>query len=739
MLHGRDIGSSPIIAVPRLKSLRPLCRAKRLRALIFQLEVWTLHHSTIFTLEYDIASRRRRGTREADERARGVATKLQEWCRGVGTIPIGRVYKWLMSAPSDISENLLDTGDEPDVGPRLYRQSVLVSNETAVSDAAAAREEEDNSADESFKHSSEPEFFYGHMIEQMVVHATFPLSLPYVLSRGGKTRCYNQLFLMDEVSSVALFAVVGLNWTPALVLWMVVYLDFAEGPAIGELESRLHPLFAIALVLNFARWAMIAAKYGYLTPAEYQRVLTNSNRSAQQTDIASIQLLTNWNSPTRAQLRRELAVSQERLGLCVEGLEFAVDSSGASRLAACLQETGSLKAPDDGSNLTCESRTTKSPNPDARRKVIGPSESDEPKYTVKAALLLLAVYEKAVSEERWDAYEFRANVGAIFCALLVFPAAAADSVLQSDGLATADHGGSNMTLTASAVLSAVSSQPAMYWAHRCLIAAILGFHLRVLWMWLFVALVDYRRKAHIMKRMGSLIAPALSIRSGVSVVDPILPLSSSDDVFAWLVCRRLLQNMGRTYQLRGQLLTGYVMFGLLAVFTVLTLNVFMSGTLKITPSVLQVLFGASDMVLCDVMGFMAITLLKPDYFVQTSTLLAFFPVGVSAVGLTLLVNFFGLAISIVKLIAAGAEVNRSAVLHQELLASCQLQMRYSHSQTVSPNGGGTVRSEAEMSAHDRMFDSAMRTLEICDLREPVTVLGMRASTSLLSPVRTQIT
>ena len=38
MLHGRDIGSSPIIAVPRLKSLRPLCRAKRLRALIFQLD-----------------------------------------------------------------------------------------------------------------------------------------------------------------------------------------------------------------------------------------------------------------------------------------------------------------------------------------------------------------------------------------------------------------------------------------------------------------------------------------------------------------------------------------------------------------------------------------------------------------------------------------------------------------------------------------------------------------------------
>ena len=108
------------------------------------------------------------------------------------------------------------------------------------------------------------------------------------------------------------------------------------------------------------------------------------------------------------------------------------------------------------------------------------------------------------------------------------------------------------------------------------------------------------------------------------------------------------------------------------------------------------------------------------------------PIGVSAVGLTLVLNFFGLAISIVKLIAAGAEVNKSAVLHQEL------QMRYSHSRTVSPNGGEAIRSEAVMSAHDRMFDSAMRTLEICDLREPVTVLGMRASTSLLSPVRAQI-
>jgi hypothetical protein len=501
-----------------------------------------------------------------------------------------------MSAPSDISESIRDDGDEPEVGPRLHRQSVFVSDEVAGSDAAAAGEEND-SDDVSSELSSEPEFFYGHTIEQMVVHAMFPLSLAYVLGRGGKERCYNQKFLPYEASRGALLAVVGFNWAPALLLWMVAYLDFAEGAAIGKLESRLHPLFAIVLVLNFARWAMVSAKYGYLTPTEYQHVLNNSNRSAQQTDLASMQLLTSWNEPTRVQLRRELAVSQERLGLCIEGLDFAVGCSGAARLAAFLQSTGSLKAADDGSSLTCECGTTKLPIPDARHKVTGPSEDDAPKYRVKAELLLLAVYEKAVSEESWDTYQVRAYMGAMLCALLVFPAAAADSVYERNALATADDGGSsnpgsNVTLSASTVLSAAFSQPGVYWTHRCLIAVILGFHLRLLWLWLFVALVDYRRKAHIMKRMGSLIAPALSVRSGVSVVDPILPLSSSDDVFAWLVSRRLLQNMGRTYQLRGQLLTGYVMVGLLAVFTVLILNVFMSGTLKITPSVAQVLFGA---------------------------------------------------------------------------------------------------------------------------------------------------
>lgn len=108
--------------------------------------------------------------------------------------------------------------------------------------------------------------------------------------------------------------------------------------------------------------------------------------------------------------------------------------------------------------------------------------------------------------------------------------------------------------------------------------------------------------------------------------------------------------------------------------------------------------------------------------------------GVSAVGLTLVLNFVLLALSIVKLIAAGAEVNKSTVLHQELLASCQLHMRHSHSQQVGADGQGS-RSEAAMSAHDRMFDSAMRTLEICDLREPVEILGMRASNTMLSPVR----
>ena len=107
----------------------------------------------------------------------------------------------------------------------------------------------------------------------------------------------------------------------------------------------------------------------------------------------------------------------------------------------------------------------------------------------------------------------------------------------------------------------------------------------------------------------------------------------------------------------------------------------------------------------------------------------------SAVGLTLVLNFVLLALSIVKLIAAGAEVNKSTVLHKELLASCQLHMRHSHSQQVGQDGLGVSRSEAAMSAHDRMFDSAMRTLEICDLREPVEILGMRASNSMLSPVR----
>ena len=111
--------------------------------------------------------------------------------------------------------------------------------------------------------------------------------------------------------------------------------------------------------------------------------------------------------------------------------------------------------------------------------------------------------------------------------------------------------------------------------------------------------------------------------------------------------------------------------------------------------------------------------------------------GVSAVGCTAVLNFFGLAVSVINLINAGAEVNGFAVLHQELLVSCQLHARRSHGRLVGPNGGGELRSEAVMSAHDRMFDSAQRTLEICDLREPVQILGMRADKSLLSPVRLQ--
>jgi hypothetical protein len=89
-------------------------------------------------------------------------------------------------------------------------------------------------------------------------------------------------------------------------------------------------------------------------------------------------------------------------------------------------------------------------------------------------------------------------------------------------------------------------------------------------------------------------------------------------------------------------------------------------------------------------------------------------------------------VTLVQLVTAGAEVNESAVLHSELLVACQLQMRHKHSCVVK--SGGTLRSEAIVSSHDRMFDSAIQMLEVLDRREPVEVLGMRASKSMLSPL-----
>eukprot|EP01044_Picomonas_judraskeda_P001757 COSAG03_NODE_111_length_12507_cov_28.124355_4_plen_583_part_00 len=507
----------------------------------------------------------------------------------------------LMSAPSGITQRIRDDGGD-DVGPRLHRQSVLVSAGPAGSHHADQLEPEPvggGIADLSSDLSPEPEFYYAQMIEQVAVHALFPFSLPYMLSRGGPTRCRNQMFLPYENTLGAVYAVVAYNWLPPLFFWAVACLDLAAGAAIGQMESdRHHPLFAIVVIVNFARWAMVSAKYGYLTPAEYQHVLHNTDHAAQANNLRTLQLLTSWNEPSRAQLSRELEASQERLGLCIDGLEFVVGRSGAPRLAAFLQETtDKLTFTDDGINLTCDSGITKLPCPDTRQE--SSSSPEEPNYAVKAELLLLAVYEKAVSEESWNSYRSRALVIGLVCGLLVLPASAFDSVFET-GLATADGTASsspqyhNVTLGGSAILSAVSSQGAVFWTHRCLVAVILAFHLRLLWMWFFVALVDYRRKSRIMNRMGSLIAPSLSVRHGVATVDPVLPLTSSDDVFAWLVCRRLLQNMGRMYQLRAQLLTGYIMIGLVAVFTLLVLSVLMSGRMILTPSVLKTLFGAYD-------------------------------------------------------------------------------------------------------------------------------------------------
>jgi hypothetical protein len=609
---------------------------------------------------------------------------------------------------SDIRESF--QGGDDAMRPRFQRQSVFVGEGLADARASGGQDADgdagaaaaSDSADVASAFSPEPQCNYAQFFEQFFIHVMFPFSLPFVLIRGGMVRAYNQkLMLHKSMTGQQMVEVAAFNWAQALFFWAMTYLEIAEPEKIGRLEGRVHPLYAIVLVLNIARWAMVSAKYCYLTDTEYKNVLTNPNSKTQSVDLRSLQLLTSWNEPTCVQLRQQLEVSQERLGLSVEGLQFSLESTGAKRLAAFLQPTGSLKTSDDGITLTCDSGATKLPQPHASESE---AESESEDYTVKAELLLLSVYERAVSEASWSSYARKANAIAVLCALMLFPAAIIDGyyeLLVAEGSGGNGNGGGgggeSSSATANVTVSALLSQhDSIFWTHRCLTATIFWLDLRVLWLWFYVALVDYRRKAHVMKRMGALIAPMLSIVNGVSTQQPVLPLSSSADVYAWLVCRRLVQNMGRMYQLRVQLLTGYVLLGLLVVIGVLVLDVLTSGQASITEEMLEALFG------------------------------------ISAVGITLVLNFLAIAVTLVQLVTAGAEVNESAVLHSELLVACQLQMRHKHSCVVK--SGGTLRSEAIVSSHDRMFDSAIQMLEVLDRREPVEVLGMRASKSMLSPL-----
>jgi hypothetical protein len=344
---------------------------------------------------------------------------------------------------------------------------------------------------------------------------------------------------------------------------------------------------------------------------------------------------------------------------------------------------------------------------------------------VSAKALAVALYRQAVVENPWARYKTLANGMGVVMVVWVLVAVPLDDMIalldhSSGAVGTESHAAAaglnasqlpNTTarevhaVGVAEVMGMVVSHGAVFWLHRLLIAMLYGYHGMMLWSFFFVALLDYKRKDRVMQMMATLVTPQLSVKpGGESVVgDAMLQLQSAEDVYAWLVSRRLLLNMGRLYNLRVEVFTSA---------TALMLLLLLLGML--TPQLLAVSMNQ-----------------------HLSSYVSY------AAGGVIVFNVVAIVIGLVQLVRVGSNVNQRNVEHRELITCLQLQSREQHARTFVTHRGRLQQEQGEedaslLIAHhdsiDKMFVSALQSLEMCDLREPITILGKRANPSVLSSI-----
>jgi hypothetical protein len=209
-------------------------------------------------------------------------------------------------------------------------------------------------------------------------------------------------------------------------------------------------------------------------------------------------------------------VAAESLSLVIDGLELPVCDEHIQRLREFLHVCtsdgdGTWQAVcrvDETMAALAATTGAEAASPD------GPAGMRQ-KKAISARFLVVAVYKQAVRDAPYDYYARTAVWMGRISGALVLASALLDGGRAMSGAGAADYTNSSSSNSSHSVvhdaMQQLGSHGVIYYQHRLIVAFLCWKHLTILWMFFFVASVDYDRKDRAMGLLGTMVTPTVTV------------------------------------------------------------------------------------------------------------------------------------------------------------------------------------------------------------------------------------
>lgn len=202
--------------------------------------------------------------------------------------------------------------------------------------------------------------------------------------------------------------------------------------------------------------------------------------------------------------------------------------------------------------------------------------------------------------------------------------------------------------------------------------------------------------------------------------DAIIAIRTAQSAYAWYVTRALLLDIGKRFQTRLQVFTSACFLALLVLLAVFVLStMFQLSDVQGTaiPSLLST--------------YARVCIMDSTNDTMNATTMAYTKShAVCNNGIftgTLLVSLFVVTLFMLTLmLLTGSRANRQSLLHAKIMAQLRMNALL---ETTHADCTDERREEARGCAD--MIDSVIKQLEVTDLADPITMLGIRVSPKLL--------